>query len=139
MTRRARHLLQYGLPAGLAVALIAAWLLWPRAAITCENAQRIEVGMTPGEVEAVLGAPAGDYAAPGAFACAGRCGDPMDARAAARPGPDEAGGMWQAWLSDDALIRVRFDVQDRVGETRVYPVVAAREGLIERFRRWLGL
>jgi hypothetical protein len=49
--------------AGLAVVVAAgAWLLWPRQdRITPENLDRIELGMTRAEVEAILGGPPGDY------------------------------------------------------------------------------
>jgi hypothetical protein len=62
---RTRRLLLFAVPAGLAVALIAAWLLWPRTAITRENAEKIQVGMTLAEVEAILGGPARDDQSPG--------------------------------------------------------------------------
>jgi outer membrane protein assembly factor BamE (lipoprotein component of BamABCDE complex) len=40
---------------------VGIWLLWPRpSAITKENANRIQVGMTLQEVEAILGGPARD-------------------------------------------------------------------------------
>jgi hypothetical protein len=54
MTRRTRRLLLFGLPAALLASAIAAALLWPRTAITRENAARIQVGMTLTQVEAIL-------------------------------------------------------------------------------------
>jgi hypothetical protein len=58
MTRRTRRLLLLALPAGLAVALVAAWLHWPRpSAITRENAAKIRAGMTLAEAE---NSPGGD-------------------------------------------------------------------------------
>jgi hypothetical protein len=57
MTRRTRLLLLFGLPAGLTVLAVGVWLLWPRTAITPENAAKIQVGMPLPEVEAILGGP----------------------------------------------------------------------------------
>ena len=55
MLKRLRRLLLLALPAALVAVLLAAWLLWARTAITRENAERIRVGMTLAEVEAILG------------------------------------------------------------------------------------
>jgi hypothetical protein len=41
-------------------ALAGVWLLWPRTALTRENAERIEMGMTLAQVEAIMGGPARD-------------------------------------------------------------------------------
>src|SRR4051812_12875345 len=60
MTKRSRRLLLFSVPAALVAGLLAAWLLWPRTAITRENAERVQVGMTRAEVEAILGGPARD-------------------------------------------------------------------------------
>lgn len=55
-----RRLLLLALPVGLLVLAIGVGLLWPRTAITRENAAKIEPGMTLAEVEAKLGGPARD-------------------------------------------------------------------------------
>jgi hypothetical protein len=48
---------------GVALATGAtAWLLWPRTAVTRENAPKVRVGMPLAEVEAILGGPARDEA-----------------------------------------------------------------------------
>jgi hypothetical protein len=60
MTRRARRMLLFGLPAAVVAVAVSAWLLWPRTAITRENADKIRMGMTLAEVEAILGGPARD-------------------------------------------------------------------------------
>jgi hypothetical protein len=59
MTRRSRRLL-IALPVAVVLTLALAWLLWPRMAITRDNAAKITVGMTLAEVEAILGGPARD-------------------------------------------------------------------------------
>jgi SmpA / OmlA family len=57
MIPRTRRLLLLALPAAVVALIVAAWLLWPHTAITCENAAKIQVGMTRAEVEALLGEP----------------------------------------------------------------------------------
>ena len=68
---RAHHCLLFlGVPAAVVAVALVAWLLWPRgAAITRENAAKIQPGMARAEVEALLGGPAGDYTA-GRYAAA---------------------------------------------------------------------
>jgi hypothetical protein len=139
MSRRTRRLLFLFLAVATVAARGAASLRWPRTAVTPENAEKIQPGMTLAEVEAILGRPAGDDAGPGVCVGAGRCGDPMDARAAARHGPDPAGGVWQSWLSDQAHVALRFDARGRVDETRWFPALETRERFTDRLRRWLGL
>jgi outer membrane protein assembly factor BamE (lipoprotein component of BamABCDE complex) len=58
MTRR--RLLLFALIAVAVVLAVGVWLLWPRTAITRENAAKIQAGMTLAEVEAILGGPARD-------------------------------------------------------------------------------
>ncbi len=139
MSRRNRLAVLLGIPVALVAAAVALWLLWPRIAITPENGERIRLGMTRSEVEEILGGPPGDYAGPEAFAAAGRCGDPMDARAVIRRWSGEPDERWQQWLSDDALVLVHLDAHGRVSATHVYSVSAYREPLLDRLRRWLGL
>jgi hypothetical protein len=54
MTRR--RLLLFGLLATIAI-LATVWLLWPRTAITRENAAKIQPGITLADVEKLLGCP----------------------------------------------------------------------------------
>src|SRR6516162_7726428 len=61
-TMNMRRLLLLCLPVSLAALGLAAWLLWPRTAITPENAEKVQRGMTLAEVEAILGGPARDDA-----------------------------------------------------------------------------
>jgi hypothetical protein len=58
MTRR--RLLLFGLLAALLVLGAGAWVVWPRMAITPENAAKIKQGMTLAEVESILGGAARD-------------------------------------------------------------------------------
>src|SRR5260370_5738376 len=59
MTPR-RRLLLFGLLAGSLALGAGLWLLWPRSAITRENAAKIQEEMTLAEVEAILGGPERD-------------------------------------------------------------------------------
>jgi hypothetical protein len=59
MTAR-RRLLVFGLLATLTGLGVGGWLLWPRTAITRENAARIQNATTMADVEAILGGPARD-------------------------------------------------------------------------------
>jgi hypothetical protein len=61
MSRRTRRLLLLALPVLVALAA-GAWLPWPRTAITRENVEKIQPGMTLEEAEAILGGPARDEA-----------------------------------------------------------------------------
>src|SRR5260370_30931418 len=51
------RLVPLGLLGGLFALGLGGWLLWPRTAITPENAAKIREGMTLLEVEAILGGP----------------------------------------------------------------------------------
>jgi hypothetical protein len=62
LSPRSRRLLLLWIPAATAAGLAAVWLLWPRTAITRENAEKVQLGMTLAEVEAILGGPARDQA-----------------------------------------------------------------------------
>jgi hypothetical protein len=62
MSRKRHFLLLVGVTAGLAVLAVGAWLFWPRpSSITEENDDKVRVGMTREEVEAILGGPAGNH------------------------------------------------------------------------------
>jgi hypothetical protein len=125
MSRRSRRLVLFGLPAGLAVLAFAAWLLWPRTAITRENAAKIQQGMTLAEVQAVLGEPA----------------DPRGEDSALWPDDVIPAGsrlvVGRFWVGDDVLVVVAFDRGGRVEAVRV--LGRARVTLADRLRRWLGL
>ena len=94
-----RRLLLFALLAGLLVLGVGVWLLWPRTAITRENAGKIQVGMTLAEVEAIFGE--SGAATP---------------RGQARPGttgPALPGYCWREWGSGSFLVFVWFDEHDR--------------------------
>jgi hypothetical protein len=124
MTRR--RLLLFGLLA--AVTGLGGWLLWPRSAITRENAAKIQIGMTLAEVEAILGGPARDDST-GPFE-----GEwPRDFKFdPTNPDAD--------WHSDTVLVLVRLDGRNRVKSFEVLPVRRSDgESSLDVIRRWLGL
>jgi hypothetical protein len=112
-----RRLLVLGLPAGLVALAVAAWLLWPRTAITRENAAKIQPGMTLAEVEAFLGGPARDEST-GPLTD----DDDVDDEPAGFPvvlfAPSCDGEMIAAhdrhfWISDSVVVRVCFNPEGR--------------------------
>jgi hypothetical protein len=81
-------------------------VLWPRPRVTKESYERIKLGMTRGEVEAVLGGPPGDYT--NGPTRAGRL-EPEEeiAHDVSWPGGSyEPWGEW--WEGDTADVMVRF-------------------------------
>ena len=115
MTRRTRRLLLFGLPAGLAL-LIVAWLVWPRTAITRENAAKIQTGMTLAQVEQLLDGPARNEEGPFIEAWGGN--------------PPAA-----FWRSRDVLVCVWLDADGKVAVCQIHEA----ESLLDATRRWLGL
>ncbi len=111
MTRRGLLLLAAAVALG---PLVGCWLLTPRTAIMRWNAARIEIGMTPAEVEAILGGPARQEGGPYL----------MTMRA-----PD------MLWETPDLAVCVWFDGAGRVRSVRVYH----DDGPPEFLRRWLRL
>jgi hypothetical protein len=116
---------------GTAVALaVGLWWVWPRTAITRENAERIREGMTLAEVEAILGGPARDEA-----------GRRMFARVEYdRPLPASVSAC--EWIGKQDAVCVGFDADDRVVYVvagRVTPPPERERGAFDRLRRQLGL
>jgi hypothetical protein len=118
MSKRTRRLVLLGLPAAFMVALLAAWLLSPRTAITRANAEKIRKGMTLAEVEAILGGPARDEAPERGLAW-----------------PSYKGSLW---ASDLGAVRVGFGHEGRVVFTSGF-APRARQGPFVLIRHWLGL
>jgi hypothetical protein len=118
MTRR--RLLLVVLPATLLFG-VGVWLLWLRhgePGITTENAYRVQKGMTLIEVEAILGGPERKE---------GDCGIRVLCFS-------DAGPPTWTWESDDVLIAVFCDSDNRVESTSVYS-----RGMRATIRSWLGL
>jgi hypothetical protein len=138
MTQCTRRRLLLALPVALAVLLACAWLVWPRTAITRENAEKIQVGMTIAEVEALLGGPARtentgpvvlDIEAPGASEAMGQ-----------PDGSERADCVrLRRWASDTVTIDLCLCREGRVVAVRVTPMLRESESPLDLLRRWLGL
>ena len=120
MTRR--RLLLFAL-AAVVVLAAGVWLLWPQPAITPENAAKIKQGMTLMEVEAILGAPAGDYR--------------TDQQV---PGPVPAFGGHEtviSWHADATSVGLTLDEHGHVMSLSY--TMHAPEPIFGKIRRWLHL
>ena len=139
MTKRTRRMLQFGLLAGMTVAVsLGVWLLWPRTAITRENAAKIRPGMTLAEAETILGGPMRDEST-------GTLEDDSPAMVVGRlliwkwtPSQAKGGGI-NEWRSDYVSISVVLDPDGRILECHSVPVRRAPEGPIGMIRGWLHL
>jgi hypothetical protein len=144
MTRR--RLLLFGVSVAVVVLSVGVWVFWaqPRTMITRENAARIQVGMTLGEVEAILGGPARNESS-GQLKPTGdsQTNDFRFLLALCSGVPEatfhRADGMTQAWTCNTLMVVVAFDLDGRAlndGQCAVCPVP---ESPIDRLRRWLRL
>jgi hypothetical protein len=89
-----------------------------------ENFERIRVGMTRAEVEAILRCPPGDYAT--VEYIPEFCGFTL------------AGAT--RWISNDGEVRIWFDQHGRVERAHYFElIVRSRPSLLERIQAWLGL
>jgi hypothetical protein len=136
-----RRLLLLVLLVGSLVLGVGAWLVWPRTAITRENAAKIHVGMTLAEAEAILGGLARDE----------MTGRILSDEFADEPDKNQRWRIWDEtliearkqglrelqWRSDHVLVWVLTDPAGRVFGHHVMPL--RRESLLERLRRLVGL
>jgi hypothetical protein len=134
MTTR-RRLLLFGLLAGLLAMAAGVWLLWPRTAITRENAARIQEGMTRQEVESILGGP--QRVEVGGKTMTGGSGTSRVVHVM-KPG---VYAEFPFWVSVEAWIVVSFDENERVraGGVECRSVVRNEESPLDKLRRWLRL
>jgi hypothetical protein len=126
MTRRTRRLLLFTMPA-LALLAVGVLLLWPRTAITRENAAKIREGMTRAEVEAILGKTPVPR--------------PTDKKIWHRTPNGAEMFVGDYWWEGDMVVIVAFDDAGKVRETQTFevPDSARRDTFLDRVRRWLGL
>jgi hypothetical protein len=104
--RRRRLLLGAGLLGLLRLGAVLTWLLVPRpgAGITRGNVERIREGMTEGEVEAVLGCPAGNYSGKKAE---GLSAIPLLVESRFPYPPAER--VWRLWVGEETAVLVAFE------------------------------
>jgi hypothetical protein len=128
MTTRRRVLL-FGLLAGLLALGAGVWLLWPRTAITRENAAKIRDGMTLTEVEAILGGPATGQPTRSWITFP----DPVGWKS--RRHSDENPSFW--WCTDEIHIGVTVTGNGQLTSCRCWNV--RNESLLDNLRCRLGL
>src|SRR6516165_8145364 len=107
MTRRTRRLLLFTMPA-LALLAVGVLLLWPRTAITRENAAKIREGMTRAEVEAILGKTPVPR--------------PTDKKIWHRTPNGAEMFVGDYWWEGDMVVIVAFDDAGKVRETQTFKV-----------------
>jgi hypothetical protein len=148
LSPRTRRLLLACLPAAAVALAVGAWLLWPRTAITRENAAKIHKGMTRAEVKAILGGPPRDESSGPVDLDEPDDGIPdliRDARlrqwidGALRAHFDPEGGERAAWQSNQVAVYIWWDAAGTVESCDCFPMRRAPEGPLEVLRRWLGL
>jgi hypothetical protein len=139
-----RRLFLVAVPAMLVLVGTSGLLLWPRTAITRENAAKIDIGMTLAEVETIFGGPERDESG-GPLSI----DEPGEATAVVTLVPDGGAvwvaGRWQVvpsprqWVNTEVVATVAFNVNGRVESCNVLAVRRARESPLAILRRWLGL
>jgi hypothetical protein len=148
MRIRRRRLLVFGLLAGLFAVGVGGWMLWPRTAITREDAAKIQVGMTLEEVEAILGGPPRSDASGNTVV--DMRADTIEQERATRIVWQKI--VWQSlamyrhvaendgnlviWESDDVFVWVRLEDRRVTGSGQI-PFRRVYESPIEIVRRWL--
>jgi hypothetical protein len=108
--------------AGLAVAVASGLVvLWPSSRTTQDNSDRIKIGMTRAEVQAILGPP-GDY------------------RTNAPPprGWPSGSGLRSTWEADDGTIQVVFNSDDCVASCSFFPNAGERRDGFNQVLGWVN-
>ena len=135
IARRSRFLLLLSVTSAAVTLTVGIALLWPRNAITPENASKIHSGMTLAEVEVILGGPQRDEATGDLEqARSDRSGDSFWLFSRGRGQPH-----YQAWVTDSFVIHVTFDEDMRVTGSRVLAVQRSAESPLKRLRRLFAL
>jgi hypothetical protein len=146
MLKRRRHVLLLTLPAVAAALAVGVWLLWPRTAITRDNATKIQPGMTLAAVEAILYGPARDETTAPVTADLDESEPEALARRAKLYQLDmklaviaDWGHRRLTWQSDYVMIAVAFDPDERVTECISLPMRRVSDSPLAMLRRWLAL
>jgi hypothetical protein len=121
--------------------LVGYWVLVPRgpsARITRAAYERVRLGMTAEEAQAVIGLPPGDYRT-AASATEHAPADENEAVEGLAYGADDAGPDPADWMGDDACIWLDVDPERGVVAKHFGAMRDARPTISERIRGWLGL
>lgn len=146
--KRKRLLLILGCLASVLLAgYVTLRLTAPRHRITGENIEAIREGMTEEEVEAILGAPAGDYSSKQTGGQFPEIEIIIIPHRRSRPewkiitGPDlvkSRGGKY--WVGEATGVWVRFDEAGQVAEILPgWSIPSGNESFLTKLRRWLGM
>jgi len=127
----------------LSAATAFAWIWWsPRTAITPENYERIELGITQMEVEEILGGPARDEAT-GPLQNAGEDCDVMKWRewVIRSSGADERPGQpfVRYWFSDELIVECCFDSAGQLTGKECMHVRPYRRSPLQLIADWIHL
>lgn len=134
------------------------WWIWPQPSIGPRNFHRIREGMSPDQVEAIIGLPPGDYYTPLRSTAKGPVsfvgyggvieevnGLPLDQvpRSWEYQKQDTAAqdeGFVSSWKGEDYAIYVAFDESRRAMSWHLVTVLTHddRPGFLARLRQWLG-
>jgi hypothetical protein len=134
------RLLLFAIPVTLALMLsAAAWFLWPRTAITPENAAKIKIGMTLAEVEAILGGAARDETTGPVKVHSKPVEVDIDFL---YPWPDPWTGPRPrvcTWRSDRATVDLSFAPDGRLLASKHCEMRPVPQSFLDRIRAWLHL
>jgi hypothetical protein len=110
--------------------------LWPglhlpprSVSITTDKYERVQIGMTRMQVEAIMGAPPGDYRRPGGLLGNRKLREPADPNV-------------RTWVGDTLTVMLLFDDQGRVLAKLIFggpclPGAAPEPPILDRLRRLL--
>ncbi len=127
MWTRKRLIVGAAMVVTLALAVLALWALnaSDRGPIRYENYEKIQPGMTRGDVVRLLGCASGDYST-GPVHARMHLADGSLAFTQVHAGGwsdvDPPFGNWNEWLGDSAMVAVAFDNEDRVIRKDFYTV-----------------
>jgi hypothetical protein len=126
-----RHLVLFGMFAGLLALGVCGWVLWPRSPseITRENAAMIKRGMTRAEVESLLGGAARDDST-GLVTYDWETSFFRSGRVPRNP---------SVWRSDHVQVEIVFDPTECVSAHWVMPLRRYDNNTLDMIRRWLHL
>jgi hypothetical protein len=116
-------------------------ILWPRSAITRRNYERIHIGMPLAEVDHVLGGPSRDESS-GPLWSDESAGESVDWALLTFRVKYSMGGPpppHQEWLTDQLIVLVELDEDDRVAFCNAIEVHRVNGGFLDILRRWLRL
>jgi hypothetical protein len=94
---------------GIAACLLVVAVIWvciPKPGITRQNYRKIQIGMTVGEVTALMGRPSGNFASPSAIIVV------PDSETF---GEFRSGGEQPFWVSNSGYVTISLDENNRVG------------------------